>query len=116
MRLFESWSTATITAPSAICGSLVGASGLSLSGWIDQRHHDRQDLLVNKTAPGEQLYSDFIRESLQALSSPHKVVARMPADGTITARIRPKVELEGAEQMLDKRHRGGLHCKGIIHL
>jgi hypothetical protein len=64
------------------------------------------------------LYSDFIRESGQALSSPQglNVVARMPADGTITARIRSTVELEGAEQMLDKLRNGGLRGKGIIHL
>jgi hypothetical protein len=55
---------------SAICGSLVGALGSSLSAWIAQRHHDRQDLLANKTAHREQLYSNFIRESGQALSSP----------------------------------------------
>jgi hypothetical protein len=64
------------------------------------------------------LYSDFIRESGQALSSPQglNVVARMPADGTITARIRATLELDGAEQMLGKLHHGGLRCKGIIHL
>jgi hypothetical protein len=51
------------------------------------RHHDRQDLLAKKTAHREQLYSDFIRESGQPLSSPQglNVVGRMPADGTITA-------------------------------
>jgi hypothetical protein len=52
------------------------------------------------------------------LSSPQglNVVARMLADGTITTRIRSTVELEGAEQMLDKLHHGGPRCKGIIHL
>jgi hypothetical protein len=92
--------------------------GSSLSVWIAQRHHDRQDLLAKKTASREQLYSDFIRESLQTLSSPQglKVVARMPADGMITARIRATVESDGAEQMLDKLHHGGLRWKGIIHL
>ena len=44
------------------------------------------------------------------------MVARMPADGTITARIRATAELEGAEQTLDKLHPGGLRGKGIIHL
>jgi hypothetical protein len=44
------------------------------------------------------------------------VVARMLADGTITARIRATVELDGAEQMLDKLRHGGPRCKGIIHL
>jgi hypothetical protein len=116
MRLFESWNTATTTALSAVCGSLVGALGSSLSVWIARQHHDRQDLLAKKTTPREQLYSDFIRESLQALSSPHKVVARMPADARLPRGSTRTVELEGTEQMLDKRHHGGLHCKGIINL
>jgi hypothetical protein len=30
-------------------------------------------------------------------------------------RIRSKVELDGAEQMLDKLRRGGLRGKGMIH-
>jgi hypothetical protein len=64
------------------------------------------------------LYSNFIRESGQALSSPQglNVVACMLADGTITARIRSTFELEGAEQMLDKLRNRGLRGKGIIHL
>jgi hypothetical protein len=62
------------------------------------------------------LYSNFIRESGQALSSPQglNVVARMPADGTITARIRATAD--GAEPTLGKLHHGGLRGKGIIHL
>jgi hypothetical protein len=118
MRLFESWNTVTITALSAICGSLVGALGSSLSAWIAQRHHDREDLLAKKTAQREQWYSHFIRESGQALSSPQglNAVARMPADGTITARIRATVELDGGEQMLDKLITATSAAKGIIHL
>jgi len=52
------------------------------------------------------------------LSSPQSlnVVARILADGTIAARIRSTVELEGAEQMLDKLRNGDLRGKGIIHL
>jgi hypothetical protein len=64
------------------------------------------------------LASYVVKFSRQALSSLQglNVVARMLADGTITARIRSTVELEGAEQMLDKLRNGGLRGKGIIHL
>jgi D-arabinose 1-dehydrogenase-like Zn-dependent alcohol dehydrogenase len=43
-------------------------------------------------------------------------VARMLADGTITARIRTTVELEGAGQVLEKLRSGGLSGKAVIHI
>jgi NADPH:quinone reductase len=43
-------------------------------------------------------------------------VARMLADGTITARIRSTVELTGAGQMLDKLRKGGLRGGAVIRL
>ncbi len=43
-------------------------------------------------------------------------VARMLADGTITARIRSTVALEAAGQMLEKLRTGGLRGKAIIRL
>jgi NADPH2:quinone reductase len=43
-------------------------------------------------------------------------VARMVADGTITARIRSTVDLDGAEQILDKLRNGGLRGKAVIRL
>jgi NADPH:quinone reductase-like Zn-dependent oxidoreductase len=43
-------------------------------------------------------------------------VARMLADGKITARIRSTVDLQGAAQILDKLRSGGLSGKAIIRL
>jgi NADPH2:quinone reductase len=43
-------------------------------------------------------------------------VARMVADGTITARIRTTAELEGAGQVLEKLRSGGLSGKAVIHI
>ena len=60
-------SPGTITALAAICGSLVGASGSSISTWIAQRHLDRRDLLARKVFHREELYSDFFRESARVL-------------------------------------------------
>jgi hypothetical protein len=59
----ESWSPASISALAALCGSIVGALGSSVSAWIAQRHQDRRDLLARKVFHREQLYSDFISET-----------------------------------------------------
>jgi hypothetical protein len=40
----------------------------------------------------------------------------MLADGTITARIRSTVELDGAAQMLEELRKGGLRDKAVIRL
>jgi NADPH:quinone reductase len=59
-----------------------------------------------------------IASSANPLSSPQGLneVARMLADGTITARIRTTVELDGAGQMLEKLRNGGLRGKAVIRL
>jgi hypothetical protein len=51
----------------AICGSMTGALGSSVSTWITQRHADRRDLLARRIFHREQLYSDFITESTRIL-------------------------------------------------
>jgi NADPH:quinone reductase len=43
-------------------------------------------------------------------------VGQMLADGTITARIRPAVDLDAAGQVLEELRRGGLRGKAIIRL
>jgi D-arabinose 1-dehydrogenase-like Zn-dependent alcohol dehydrogenase len=43
-------------------------------------------------------------------------VARMLADGTITARISTTVDLDGAGQVLERLRQGGLHGKAVIRL
>lgn len=43
-------------------------------------------------------------------------IARMLGDGTITARIRSTVELDGAAQIIEKLRSGGLRGKAVIHL
>ena len=63
-----SWSPASISALAALCGSLVGALGSSVSTWIAQRHQNRRDLRAKKIFHREQLYSDFIRETAQAMA------------------------------------------------
>ena len=60
------WTPALISALAALCGSLVGACGSSVSAWIAQRHQDRRDLGAKKLFHREQLYSDFISETARA--------------------------------------------------
>jgi hypothetical protein len=57
----------TNPAMAALCGSLVGALGSSVSTWIAQRHADRRDLLARRIFYRVQLYSDFITESTRVL-------------------------------------------------
>jgi hypothetical protein len=57
----------TNPAIAALCGSLVGALGSSVSTWITQRHADRRDLLARRIFYRVQLYSDFITESTRVL-------------------------------------------------
>jgi NADPH2:quinone reductase len=56
--------------------------------------------------------------SKNPLISPHGLseVARMLAEGTITARVRSTVELDGAEQVLAQLRSGGLRGKAVIRL
>ena len=51
----------------ALCGSLVGALGSSVSTWITQRYADRRDLLARRVFYRVQLYSEFITESTRVL-------------------------------------------------
>ena len=64
----QSWSPAAVSALAALCGSLVGALGPSVSAWITQRHQNRRDILAKKLFHREQMYSEFIRETAQAMA------------------------------------------------
>jgi NADPH2:quinone reductase len=59
-----------------------------------------------------------IASNKNPLSSPQGLneLARGLADGTITARIRSTVELDGVGQMLEKLRHGGLRGKAVIRL
>ena len=65
-----------------------------------------------------QITAHNIASSANRLSSPQGLneVAHMLADGTITARIRSMVELDGAGQLLEQLRNGGLRGKAVIRL
>lgn len=62
------WSPASISATAAVCGSVVGALGSSISAWIVHRQENRRDFLSKQLFHREQLYSDFIAETARALT------------------------------------------------
>ncbi len=92
MILSQSWSPASISALAAVCGSLVGALGSSVSAWIAQRHQNRRDLVARKIFHREQLYSDFISETAGAMADAmqhtFKDPARLIASYALLSRIR----------------------------
>jgi D-arabinose 1-dehydrogenase-like Zn-dependent alcohol dehydrogenase len=83
-------------------GSLVSTLYAADEGWFAER----------------QITAHNIASSANHLSSPQGLteVARMLANGTITARIRSTVELDGARRLLEKLRSGGLRGKAVIRL
>ena len=65
MSLFDN--PAAIPTLSAFGGSVIGALSSTVSAWIRQRQQERRELVANKVAQLEQLYSDFINESARLL-------------------------------------------------
>jgi NADPH:quinone reductase len=67
---------------------------------------------------GRQITAHNSASSANPLLSPQGLteVARMLADGTITARIQATVELDDVGQILDKLRHGGLRGKAVIRL
>jgi hypothetical protein len=51
----------------ALAGSVIGALSSMITTWITQRHREHRELVAQKTAHLEQLYSDFINESARLL-------------------------------------------------
>ena len=83
-------------------GSLVSTLYAADEGWFAQR----------------KIAAYNIASSANPLSSPQGLteLTHMLADGKITARIRSVVELDGAEQILDRLRSGGVRGKAVIRL
>jgi NADPH2:quinone reductase len=67
---------------------------------------------------GRKITAHNVGANVNPSSSPQGLseVARMLADGTITARLRTTVGLEGAGQVLEKLRNGGLGGKAVIRI
>jgi NADPH:quinone reductase-like Zn-dependent oxidoreductase len=83
-------------------GSLVSTIHAANESWFAERKITAHNILGNANA----------------FSSPQGLdqIARMLADGAITARIRSIVELDDAGQVLEKLRTGGLRGKAVIHI
>jgi len=101
MRLIGgSWNPATVSALAAIFGSLTGALASSVSTWITQRHQDRRDLLAKRIFHREQLYSDFISESAQAIADAIQHNFQDPNKLTPTYALLSRIRLSSSDNVL----------------
>jgi hypothetical protein len=96
---------ATISALSAIFGSLTGALASSVSTWITQRHQDRRDLLAKRIFYREQLYSDFISESAHALVDALQHNFQDPNKLTPTYALLSRIRLSSSSNVLASAER-----------
>ena len=95
-----SWNSASISALAAILGSLTGALASSVSTWITQRHQDRRDILSKRIFHREQLYSDFIRESAQAMADAMQHNFQDPNKLTPTYALLSRIRLSSSDDVL----------------
>jgi NADPH:quinone reductase len=84
-----------------------GGGLVSTIGAADQEWFAARKITAHNIAP-----------AINPASSPQGLseLARLLADGTITARIRSTAALDGAGQLLEKLRNGGLRGKAVIHL
>ena len=83
-------------------GRLVSTVHAANEGWFAERQITAHNL---SPSANPSLTADGLRE-----------IARMLADGKITARIRATVDLDDAGQILDSLRKGGLRGKAVIRL
>jgi NADPH2:quinone reductase len=83
-------------------GRLVSTIHAADEKWFAERHITAQNIAGNANA----------QSTPQGLNQ----LARMLADGTITARIQSTVALDGADQILEKLRKGGLRGKAVIQM
>ena len=103
--IVESWSPASITALAALCGSIVGALGSSVSAWIVQRHQARQDLVAKKLFHREQLYSDFISETAHAYADAVQHTFEDPSRLIPSYAILSRIRLSSSPHVVDSAQR-----------
>jgi NADPH:quinone reductase len=92
-------------------GRLVSTIYAADVAWFAERHVKAQNI-------GSRAMKSSMKITPNPLSSSAGLneVSQMLLDGTITARIRSTVELEGAGQMLEKLRTGGLRGKAVLRL
>jgi len=100
-----SWSPASIPAVAALCGSLVGAFGSSVTTWIAQRFQNQRDLLSKKIFHREQLYSDFISETARGLAHAKQHKFQDPSDLIPSYALLSRIRLSSSTQVVGSAER-----------
>lgn len=100
-----SWDPASISALAAIFGSLTGALASSVSTWITQKHQGRRDILAKRVFYREQLYSDFISESAQALADAVQHHLEDPKNLSTTYALLSRMRLSSSNDVLASAER-----------
>ena len=90
-----------VTAVAAICGSLVGAAGSFFGSLVNQRYHDRRDLLASKIARLEALYSDFITAAARLLVDALEHNTVEPKDLVPAYALLSRIRLNSSPQVLE---------------
>jgi len=92
-------------------GNLVSTIYAADKDWFAERKITAHNIASSATASTKTM-------SANPVSSPQGLtdIARMLAAGTITARIRSTVDLQGAGKILETLRNGGLRGKAVIHL
>jgi NADPH2:quinone reductase len=83
-------------------GSLVTAQFAADEGWFAERHITAHNIALTRNTSA----------SVEGLNE----IARLLAQGTITARIGSTFELDGAAQLLEKLHSGSIQGKAVIRI
>jgi hypothetical protein len=93
--------SALITAVALITGSVVGALGSFVGGLVNQRFHDRRDLLASKLARLETLYSDFITETAHLLVDALQHNKFEPKNLVPAYALLSRIRLNSSQQVLE---------------
>lgn len=99
------WSSASIPAVAALCGSLVGAFGSSVTTWIAQRFQNQRDLLSKKIFHREQLYSDFISETARALAHAKQHKFQDPGNLIPSYALLSRIRLSSSTRVVESAER-----------
>ena len=94
-----------MSAFAGLLGSLVGAFASTLSAWVTQRYHDRNDLLARKISHREQLYSDFISESARAMADAMQHKFEDPSKLTPVYALISRIRLGSPTSVVDSAER-----------
>ncbi len=103
--MIDRWNAASISALAVLGGSVVGALGSTLNSWIAQRHQNRRDLTARKIFHREQLYSDFIRETAQAMADAMQHTFRDPSRLTASYALLSRMRLSSSMPVVENAER-----------